>query len=61
MSTSAPRQSFYGWWIAAATFMNLFVMVGLIYYGVPVFYTELLREFHWSRLALTTPSRIFPP
>lgn len=49
------RRSFYGWWIAASTFVCLFVMVGLIYYGLPIFYTELLREFGWSRAKLTAP------
>lgn len=49
------RASFYGWWIAASTFVCLFVMVGLIYYGLPVFYTELIKEFKWSRAALTAP------
>ncbi len=52
------RPSFYGWWIAAATFVCMFVMVGLIYYGLPFFYTELIREFHWSRAALTAPYAI---
>ena len=50
-----PRRPFYGWWIAASTFLTLFVMVGLIYYGLPVFYTEFIREFGWSRTALTAP------
>ncbi len=46
---------FYGWWVAASTFVSLFVMVGLIYYGLPVFYTELIKEFGWSRADLTKP------
>jgi MFS family permease len=53
-----PRQSFYGWWIATATFANLFIMVGLIYYGLPIFYTELIREFHWTRAQVTAPYAI---
>lgn len=50
-----PQRSFYGWWIATSTFVCLFVMVGLIYYGLPTFYTELIREFGWSRADLTKP------
>ncbi len=57
-SVAAMRRSFYGWWIAVSTFISLFVMVGLIYYGVPIFFKELIREFHWSKLALTTPYAI---
>jgi len=52
------HRSFYGWWIACSTFVNLFVMVGLIYYGLPIFYTELIKEFHWSRAAVTAPYAI---
>jgi MFS family permease len=52
------RRVFYGWWIACSTFVNLFVMVGLIYYGLPIFYTELIKEFHWSRAAVTAPYAI---
>jgi hypothetical protein len=29
---------FYGWWIVAAAFLNLFFSVGIIFYGFPVFY-----------------------
>ena len=30
-----PR--FYGWWIVTAAFLNLFFVVGIIFYGFPVF------------------------
>ena len=30
-------------------------MVGLIFYGLPLFYTEFIREFGWSRRQLTAP------
>lgn len=54
-TVSASTRGFYGWWIAGATFVSLFVMVGLAFYGLPQFYPELLKEFHWSRTALTAP------
>jgi hypothetical protein len=29
--------SSHGWWIVLATFLNLFFVVGIIFYGFPVF------------------------
>ncbi len=40
---------FYGWWIVAAAFLNLFVSVGVIYYGFPVFYPAFVTGLGFTR------------
>ncbi|HET7441659.1 MAG TPA: MFS transporter [Terriglobales bacterium] len=40
---------FYGWWIVVAAFLNLFLAVGIVYYGLPVFYVSLVESLHFSR------------
>lgn len=56
-SEAAPAEGrskiFYGWWVAAACFLNLFAIVGIMYYSFPVFYSPLIQEFHWSRAQVT--------
>ena len=44
---------FYGWWIVAAAFLNLFFGVGIVFYGMPVFYPELVRNLGFSRSQVT--------
>ncbi|RPI26788.1 MAG: MFS transporter [Acidobacteria bacterium] len=44
---------FYGWRVAAASFANLFVIVGIVYYSFPVFYAPLIEEFGWNRAQVT--------
>jgi MFS transporter, OFA family, oxalate/formate antiporter len=44
---------FYGWWIVAAAFLNLFFAVGIVFYGMPVFYPELVRNLGFSRGQVT--------
>lgn len=51
-SDSSPR-FFYGWWIVAAAFMNLFCSTGVIYYGFPVFYPELVSALGFTRAQVT--------
>ena len=50
----APRKIFYGWRVAGASFLNLFAIVGVMYYSFPVFYKPLIDEFHWSRAQVTS-------
>lgn len=50
---TAARKVFYGWRIAGASFLNLFAIVGVMYYSFPVFYKPLIDEFHWSRAQAT--------
>jgi MFS family permease len=40
---------FYGWWIVAAAFLNLFFSVGIIFYGFPVFYTTFIATLGFTR------------
>ncbi len=44
---------FYGWRVAGACFINLFAIVGIMYYSFPVFYSPLIQEFGWSRAQVT--------
>jgi MFS family permease len=44
---------FYGWFIVAAAFLNLFFAVGVIFYGFPVFYPELVSDLGLTRAEVT--------
>ncbi len=44
---------FYGWWVVLAAFLNLFFAVGIIFYGMPVFYPELVKDLGFSRSQVT--------
>jgi MFS family permease len=52
----ANRQAapiFYGWWIVLAAFLNLFLGVGVIFYGFPVFYASLVESLGFTRAQAT--------
>lgn len=49
MADPEPARVFYGWWIVAAAFLNLFLAVGIVFYGFPVFYVSLVDSLHFSR------------
>lgn len=49
MNQVAPKRVFFGWWVVLAAFMNLFFAVGLVFYGLPVFYTSLVDSLHFTR------------
>jgi MFS family permease len=49
MNQAASSRVFYGWWIVLAAFLNLFFAVGLVFYGLPVFYTSLVDSLHFTR------------
>ncbi|MEQ1473230.1 MAG: MFS transporter [Candidatus Acidiferrum sp.] len=53
MSTVQSNGIFYGWWIVAAAFLNLFFAVGIIFYGFPVFYPALVESLGFTRAQLT--------
>jgi MFS family permease len=54
MPTSAGTgRLFYGWWIAAAAFLNLFFTTGIIYYGFPVFYPAFMSALGFTRAQMT--------
>lgn len=44
---------FYGWWIVAASFLNLFFSVGVIFYGFPVFYPSFISSLAFTRAQVT--------
>jgi MFS family permease len=46
------EESFYGWWVTAASFVVLFVTVGVGLYAPPVFLVPLQDHFGWSRAAI---------
>jgi MFS family permease len=49
MNQTASTRVFYGWWVVLAAFLNLFFAVGLVFYGLPVFYTSLVDSLHFTR------------
>ena len=44
-----PRRLFYGWYIAAAGFVSLWIHAGIGFYSFPVFFVELFEHLGWSR------------
>ena len=50
---STPRGAYYGWWIVLAAFLNLFFVVGAIFYGFPVFYPYFVESLGFTRAQLT--------
>ncbi|MGA3323709.1 MAG: MFS transporter [Terriglobia bacterium] len=49
MNQTASKDIFYGWWVVLAAFLNLFFAVGVVFYGLPVFYTSLVDSLHFTR------------
>ena len=47
------QRIFYGWWIVAAAFLNLFFAVGVIFYGFPVFYPAFVESLGFTRAQVT--------
>ncbi len=45
--------TYYGWWIVFAAFLNLFLVVGIIFYGFPAFYPYFVQDLHFTRAQLT--------
>ena len=54
MSDPLRARVFYGWWIVLAAFLNLFFAVGIVFYGLPVFYPSLVDSLQFSRQQATT-------
>jgi len=53
MTLASSARIFYGWWIVVAAFLNLFFIVGIVFYGFPVFYPALAESLGFSRSQLT--------
>lgn len=52
-ATPANGETYYGWWIVLAAFLNLFLVVGVIFYGFPAFYPYFVQDLHFTRAQLT--------
>ena len=52
-SPTRTKRLFYGWWVTLAAFLNLFFVVGIVYYGFPVFYPSLVASLGFTRAQLT--------
>jgi MFS family permease len=50
---SPTNRIYYGWWIVLAAFLNLFFVVGIIFYGFPVFYPYFVESLGFSRAQIT--------
>jgi MFS family permease len=46
-------RAFYGKWIVLAAFLNLFFVVGIIFYGFPVFYPYFVESLGLTRAQVT--------
>ena len=57
MALSKPNNSanrvYYGWWIVVAAFLNLFCVVGILFYGFPVFYPYFVESLGFTRAQVT--------
>jgi MFS family permease len=53
MGHHRSKRIFYGWWIVAAVFLNLFFAVGIIFYGFPVFYPAFVQSLGFTRAQVT--------
>jgi MFS family permease len=51
--TRTNGETYYGWRIVFAAFLNLFLVVGVIFYGFPAFYPYFVQDLHFSRAQLT--------
>src|ERR1700746_188921 len=52
-SKDPSNLSFFGWCIVAAAFLNLFFVVGIIFYGFPVFYPYFVESLGFTRAQVT--------
>jgi MFS family permease len=53
MTSRASGKIFYGWWVVAAAFLNFFFIIGIIFYGFPVFYASFVESLGFTRAQVT--------
>src|SRR5262249_17660810 len=53
VTKSQAGSVFYGWWVVAAAFLNLFFVVGIIFYGFPRFYASFIEALGFTRAQVT--------
>src|SRR5690242_1341606 len=52
-SNRSANRIYYGWWIVVAAFLNLFFVVGILFYGFPVFYPYFVESLGFTRAQVT--------
>src|SRR5438105_14595813 len=52
-TNKASNGIYYGWWIVLAAFLNLFLVVGIPFYGFPVFYPHFVESLGFTRAQVT--------
>lgn len=52
-ANTEPDKIFYGWWVVAAAFLNFFFIIGIIFYGFPVFYASFVEALGFTRAQVT--------
>jgi MFS family permease len=52
-ANTSSHHIYYGWWIILAAFLNLFFVVGIIFYGFPVFYPYFVESLGFTRAQVT--------
>ena len=52
-SNNSSNRIYYGWWIVLAAFLNLFFVVGILFYGFPVFYPHFVESLGFTRAQVT--------
>ncbi len=52
-SNGSANRIYYGWWIVVAAFLNLFFVVGILFYGFPVFYPYFVESLGFTRAQVT--------
>src|SRR6266851_1651792 len=53
MANHRSTRIFYGWWNVVATHLNIFFAVGIIFYGLPVFYPTFVESLVFTRAQVT--------
>jgi len=52
-SNNPSKRIFCGWWIVVAAFLNVFFVVGIIFYGFPVSYPYFVESLGFTRAQVT--------
>lgn len=50
---SKSKNTFYGWWVVAASSFCYFQGIGGVFYGFSTFFNPLIAEFGWTRAAIS--------
>lgn len=54
-----PERVFYGWWVALACMVMMYVTVGVGYYGLAVFLRPLQEEHGWSNAVVSGATGLY--